>query len=193
MSRNYVLLLCILSAGWASCSGGPVAERAKPRPSILLVTIDTLRADHVGCYGSADAETPNLDRLAAEGVRFDDARSHVPLTAPSHATILTGVLPPRHGVRGNGSSHLAADAPDLAVALREGGYRTAAVVASVVLDRSTGLNRAPRFCHDWPMIHATCRRSLSGRRAAVTAQPAACPDHRAIAVSVYGRAGVFVA
>ena len=107
----------------------------------MLVTIDTLRADHVGCYGSADAETPNLDRLAAEGLRFDDARSHVPLTAPSHATILTGVLPPRHGVRGNGMSHLAADAPVLAVALREAGYHTAAVVASVVLDRATGMNR----------------------------------------------------
>ena len=105
------------------------------------MTIDTVRADHVGCYGRGDAETPNLDRLAAEGVRFDEARSHVPLTAPSHATILTGVLPPQHGVRGNGTSHLTADASVLAVALREGGYRTAAVVASVVLDRATGMDR----------------------------------------------------
>jgi arylsulfatase A-like enzyme/thioredoxin-like negative regulator of GroEL len=107
----------------------------------VLVTIDTLRADHVGCYGYAAAKTPTLDGLALEGVLFDDARSHVPLTAPSHATILTGVLPPRHGVRGNGSFHLRADAPALAESLRQGGYRTAAVVASVVLDRATGLDR----------------------------------------------------
>jgi len=70
------------------------ARPASPPPSILLVTIDTLRADHVGCYGARDAETPHLDRLAAEGVRFDEARSQVPLTLPSHATILTGRFPP---------------------------------------------------------------------------------------------------
>jgi arylsulfatase A-like enzyme/predicted Zn-dependent protease len=113
----------------------------RPKPSILLVTIDTLRADHVGCYGDREAETATIDRLAAEGVRFEEARSHVPLTAPSHATILTGVLPPRHGVRGNGMFRLKSDVPTLAEALRQAGYRTAAVVASVVLDRATGLNR----------------------------------------------------
>jgi arylsulfatase A-like enzyme/Tfp pilus assembly protein PilF len=74
-------------------------------------------------------------------VRFDDARSHVPLTAPSHATILTGVLPPRQGVRGNGAFRLRADAPALAASLKAGGYHTAAVVASVALDRATGLDR----------------------------------------------------
>ena len=105
------------------------------------MTIDTVRADHVGCYGAAGAETQNLDRLAAEGVRFDDARTHVPLTAPSHATILTGVLPPRHGLRGNGLFRLRPDAPALAATLRAAGYHTAAVVASVVLDRATGLDR----------------------------------------------------
>ena len=141
ISHRAAFLLCVLAAGTPACSGRPAGQRVEGRPSILLVTIDTVRADHVGCYGSAEAETPNLDRLAARGVLFDDARSHVPLTAPSHATILTGVLPPRHGVRGNGTSHLAAEAPAVAVALHDGGYHTAAVVASVVLDRATGLNR----------------------------------------------------
>jgi arylsulfatase A-like enzyme/Flp pilus assembly protein TadD len=112
-----------------------------PKPSILLVTIDTLRADRVGCYGYANARTPTLDHLARDGVRFEEARSHVPLTAPAHATILTGVLPPRHGVRGNGAFPLNPDAPALAEALKRSGYRTAAVVGSVVLDRATGLDR----------------------------------------------------
>ena len=124
-----------------ACGGGPREERVRARPSILLVTIDTVRADHVGCYGSTAARTPNLDRLAAEGVRFEEARSHVPLTAPSHATMLTGVLPPRHGVRGNGAFRLRPEAPSLPEALRRSGYGTAAVVASVVLDRATGLER----------------------------------------------------
>ena len=132
MRRALVLLLLFLPA----CAR-PAAPKAKP--SILLVTIDTLRADHVGCYGGA-AATPHLDRMAAEGVRFDEARSHVPLTLPSHATILTGMLPPRHGVRGNGLFRLDPEVATLAGALGTRGYATAAVVSSVVLDRAYGLN-----------------------------------------------------
>jgi arylsulfatase A-like enzyme/Flp pilus assembly protein TadD len=105
------------------------------------VTIDTLRADRVGCYGASGAETATLDRLAATGVRFAEARSHVPLTLPSHATILTGVLPPRTGVRGNGLFSLAPKIPTLAEVLGARGYRTGAVVSSVVLDRIAGLDR----------------------------------------------------
>ncbi|HKQ61051.1 MAG TPA: sulfatase-like hydrolase/transferase [Candidatus Polarisedimenticolaceae bacterium] len=135
------LVAGLLAAASLACSGRPATEDALRPPSVLLVTIDTLRADHVGCYGDAAAQTPQLDRLAAEGVRFDEARSHVPLTAPSHATILTGVLPPRHGVRDNGPFRLRPDTPTLAEAFRRAGYRTAAVVASVVLDRATGLDR----------------------------------------------------
>jgi len=132
-----VLLLLGLAAGLLRCA------RPEPGPplSILLVTIDTLRADRVGCYGAAAAETPNLDRLAQEGTRFEDARAHVPLTLPSHATILTGLLPPRHGVRGNGLFRLAAEAPTLQSELKAHGYSTAAVVASVVLDHEYGLGR----------------------------------------------------
>ena len=110
-------------------------------PSILLVTIDTLRADHVHCYGDSAATTPNLDRLSLEGVKFEEARSHVPLTLPSHATILTGRLPPRTRVRGNGLFELPPDVPTLAAALRKRGYATVGVVGSVVLDRACGLDR----------------------------------------------------
>ena len=67
------------------------------RPNVLLVTIDTLRADHVGCYGDARRSTPTLDALAHRGVRFETAVAHVPLTGPSHASILTGHTPLGHG------------------------------------------------------------------------------------------------
>src|SRR5437763_9756729 len=77
-------------------------RRAGPsHPNLLVITIDTLRADHVGVYGATTGATPALDALASRGVRFDQVQTAVPLTAPSHATILTGQYPPVHGVRGN--------------------------------------------------------------------------------------------
>lgn len=143
-------LLCVLAVatGPQRDGGEPLAASSGPSPggpvlspSILLITIDTLRADHVGCYGSRAATTPNIDRLAREGVRFDEARSHVPLTLPSHATMLTGLLPPRHGLRANGLSTLRPDVATVASVLEGKGYKTGAVVASVVLDRAHGLDR----------------------------------------------------
>jgi choline-sulfatase len=109
--------------------------------NLLLVTLDTVRADHLGCYGYAAAETPTLDRLAAEGVRFAHASSPVPLTLPSHTTLLTGLLPPHHGARNNGVRGLTAETPTLATLLAGAGYRTAAFVAAFVLDHRFGLER----------------------------------------------------
>jgi arylsulfatase A-like enzyme/Tfp pilus assembly protein PilF len=116
-------------------------QAAPPPPSVLLVTIDTLRADHVGAYGASRAETPTLDALAARGVRFDTVIAPTPITLPSHTSLLTGTRPPRHGVRHNGSFRLRADLPTLAERLRGHGYVTAAVVGSVVLDARHGLDR----------------------------------------------------
>lgn len=141
-------------------SAAPEAAAPPPPPSILLVTVDTLRADRVGAWGSRSGATPVLDRLAASGIRFDEARSHVPLTLPSHGTILTGRLPPSTTLRGNGPFRLAPGVPTLAEVLRGAGYRTGAVVASIVLDRATGLDRGfdayddeqrmgPRSWFDW--------------------------------------------
>ena len=111
------------------------------RSNVLLVTIDTLRADRLGCYGYAGASTPVLDALAARGVRFATAIAHVPLTAPSHASILTGLTPLRHGVRDNGDFVLPDRIPTLAEAFHDAGYRTAAFVSGFPLDRRFGLAR----------------------------------------------------
>jgi arylsulfatase A-like enzyme/tetratricopeptide (TPR) repeat protein len=118
-----------------------VATRRTGRPNVLLITIDTLRADHVGCYGRVGAATPALDALAARGVRFETAVVHAPITAPSHASLLTGLTPLRHGVRNNGGFALPPDVPTLAEAFRQSGYRTAAFVSGFPLDRRFGLAR----------------------------------------------------
>jgi choline-sulfatase len=109
--------------------------------SLLLVTLDTTRADRIGAYGYEAAETPHIDRLATEGIRFVDAVSPVPMTLPAHASLLTGLDPPRHGVRANGELTLDAQLPTLATLLAARGYDTAAFVSSFVLDARFGLAR----------------------------------------------------
>ena len=108
---------------------------------IVLVTIDTLRADHVGCYGAERAETPALDALAAEGARFETAISPAAITLPAHTTLLTGRDPPQHGVRHNGFFQLPADVVPLAEHLRGAGFASAAFVSAFVLDSRFGLDR----------------------------------------------------
>ena len=108
-------------------------QASSPPPNILLITIDTLRADRLG-----HRLMPSVDGVASRGVRFTHARSVVPLTLPSHTSILTGVLPPVHGVRVNGSAGLAGT-PTIARVLHDGGYRTGAFVGAYVLDRRFGL------------------------------------------------------
>jgi arylsulfatase A-like enzyme/cytochrome c-type biogenesis protein CcmH/NrfG len=111
------------------------------RPNVLLVTIDTLRADRVGCYGHASASTPVLDALAARGVRFETAVAHVPLTGPSHASILTGLGPLGHGFRENAGFVLPPQVKSGADDFRQAGYRTAAFVSAFPLDRRFGFDR----------------------------------------------------
>jgi len=113
----------------AGVAGGRWLGR-RPPPNVLLVTIDTLRADRVGAYGYAEAATPVLDDLARRGVRFASVESAAPLTGPSHATILTGQYPPRHGVRENVSYLLPPDQTTLATRLRRRGYHTGAFVGA---------------------------------------------------------------
>ena len=135
-----VRALAALALGAAAgCAGGE--PEAAPLPSILVITTDTVRADALGCYGSEAQVTPHMDRLAAEGVRFDQARTTCPITLPAHASMFTGLYPPRHGVRDNSLQALAAEARTTAEEAREAGYETAAFLAAVVLDRTYGLDQ----------------------------------------------------
>jgi arylsulfatase A-like enzyme/Tfp pilus assembly protein PilF len=120
---------------------GACRSQPQRRPSILLITLDTTRADHVGAYGDRRAATPNLDRLAGSGVLFERAVAAAPLTLPAHASLLTGRYPFAHGVRNNGTFTLAGGVPTLATTLQAAGYRTAAFVSAFVLDRRYGLAR----------------------------------------------------
>ncbi len=129
--------LLLLLAVVAAASGAGCGRR--PAPNLLLVTLDTTRADHLGCYGFPLARTPAIDRLAAEGVRCSDAVTAAPITLPSHATILTGLYPPTHGVRDNGTYALGNDAVTLAQRLKRAGYRTQAIVSALVLNRRYNL------------------------------------------------------
>ena len=107
--------------------------RETPKYNVVLITLDTFRADR--------ATAPNLAKLAAQSVRFDEAQSPVPLTLPAHASILSGLLPLHHGLRNNGAGTFPADRETLATALSRNGYRTGAFVGAFVLDHRFGLNR----------------------------------------------------
>jgi arylsulfatase A-like enzyme/Flp pilus assembly protein TadD len=109
--------------------------------NVLLITLDTTRADRLGCYGYSKAKTPNLDYLAANGVLFSHAYSPVPLTCPSHCSILTGTYPLFHQVRNNGTYYLSSELKTLAESLKEKGLQTAAFVSSFTVDSRFGLDQ----------------------------------------------------
>jgi choline-sulfatase len=118
------------------------------RPNVILITVDTLRADHVGCYGATNAKTPTVDALARDGMIFERAFSQVPLTWPSHAAILTGTYPFQNGVQDFTGHPLAPQFRSIAQSFKQAGYTTGAVVSSFVLDRSWGLARGFDFYDD---------------------------------------------
>ena len=136
--QSKALVWCAVMFGIAVAAGATNDSRT---PDLVLITIDTLRADHLSVNGAQNVATPNLDRLARAGVNFSRARSPVPLTLPSHASILTGHYPPTHGIRDNASSRLAESQLTLSEVLRSKGYETAAFLGSFVLDRRFGLNQ----------------------------------------------------
>jgi arylsulfatase A-like enzyme/Flp pilus assembly protein TadD len=142
MRRNVIGSLgAMLSLLLALVPGSRGAAKAADIRHILLITLDTTRADHLGCYGHKEALTPRLDGLAQRGVRFLRAYTHVPLTLPAHCSILTGTLPLYHQVRNNGSYYLDPEIPTLAESFRNAGYKTAGFVASFTLDSRFGLDR----------------------------------------------------
>ncbi|MBN2799771.1 MAG: sulfatase-like hydrolase/transferase [Deltaproteobacteria bacterium] len=136
-----------LPALLAALSLGGCSQRPEP-VSVLLVTLDTTRADHLGCYGYVLADTPTEDRLAAEGTRYARAYATSPLTIPSHSSVMTGRYPPSHGVRDNGDFILSDDAVTLAERFRDAGYDTAAVTSAFPTRARWGFGQGFRTYHD---------------------------------------------
>ncbi len=135
----------LLATGPVGCrrSGTAPPRHAtdKTRRNVLLISIDTTRADALGCYGNAAIRTPNIDRLAAEGTLFAQCVSAAPITLPSHTSMMTGTYPFVHGVRDNGQFFVAPGNVTLAERLHDAGYATAAQVAAYVLNREFGLDQ----------------------------------------------------
>jgi len=144
-------------------------EKIKLNPNqdlnIILITLDTTRADRIGCYGYEKGETPNLDSLARRGVKFENVYSQVPLTLPSHCSLLTGTYPIYHRVRNNGFYHLDSNHQTLAEILKEKGFKTAAFIASFILDSRFGLDQGFDEYDDQFSPDETLKNFRSERRA----------------------------
>ena len=141
--RRFILILTVLTALRAMAQ-----TAAKPALNVVLITIDTLRADHVGCYGYKPIKTPNIDGLAADGARFERAFAVVPVTLPSHSSMLTGTYPMLSGMHDFSGNKLSPLQPTLASVLKQAGYQTGAVIAAAVLDSRFGLNQGFDFYYD---------------------------------------------
>ncbi len=167
------LLLAALAAGCGDAR----------RPSLVLITVDTTRADHLGTYGYDRATSPHIDALAARSVRFEHAFAHVPITLPSHTSMMTGTIPVFHGVRDNGRFVVREDLVTLAEAARGAGYRTAAFVSAFVLESRFGLDQGfevydDEFSADWSEEDMREARLYN---AMVTERPADQTTDRAVA------------
>jgi arylsulfatase A-like enzyme/Tfp pilus assembly protein PilF len=160
-----VAALCLVAGGFfiarqLSLQTTPTEEETEERLlpeklNIILITIDTLRADRLSCYGSDLVDTPNIDALAREGIRFTNTATTVPFTLPAHSSIMTGTYPPHHGVRENVGYSLGADTATVAELLQQGGYATAGFVSAFVLDSRWGIGRGfDHYYDDFDMAAA---------------------------------------
>ena len=147
-----IVVLALSAIGFAAAQKAP----STTSPDIFLITVDTLRADHVHCFNPAAVETPALDSLARDGVRFSQAFTPSPITNTSHASVLTGLLPSVHGVKDFGVP-LAASHTTLAELLKQRGYHTAAFIGAVILDSHSlapGFDRGFDFYDNFPVTEA---------------------------------------
>ena len=150
MRLHRVLLFAAIFSSFAPATTPPSKKVAQP--DIFLITIDTLRADHVHCYGYDKVETPTLDALAADGIRFTEAFTPSPITNTSHTSILTGLLPSSHGVT-DFAVPLSPEHATWAALLKKKGYHTAAFIGAVILDAKTlapGLDQGFDFYDNFP-------------------------------------------
>jgi len=142
----FVLLAAILIARF----GKPGFARLKGQEDFncILITVDTLRADRIGCYGFSRVDTPTMDLFAARGIKFDRCYSQTPLTLPSHTSLFTGTLPLFHGIRDNGGFIVPEELKTLAEVFKDKGYDTAAFIGAYVLDSKWGLNQGFDYYYD---------------------------------------------
>ena len=151
LSVTSVTVLSAVSVAVLSVASVHLLSQAPPPPNVLLITIDTVRADHLGAYGYARAATPVLDRLAREGVRFSDATTQAPLTGPAHAALLTGLYPARVGVRDNATTPVPENVTTAAEVFKARGYRTGGFVGAFILTAPYGFAQGfDTFDADFP-------------------------------------------
>ena len=131
-----------------SCKGNRTLPAASPGTPVFLISIDTLRSDRLPVYGYKGVQTPNIDALRGDGILYERAYSHCPLTLPSHASVLTGLLPADSGIRDNIGFALDAKIPTLPALLKANGYATGAAVSAFVLRKDTGIGRGFDFYDD---------------------------------------------
>src|SRR3989442_5375453 len=148
------LTLLLAGAAVCACRFSSGSSTRYPDAPVILISIDTLRADHLSLYGYRDGSTPNLDRLGGEGIVFDRAYSHCPLTLPAHASMLTGLLPPRHGVRDNLGFRLSPEHRTLATRFKSSGLRTGGAISAYVLRGATGIGQGFDFYDDGIEVQA---------------------------------------
>ncbi len=142
------LLFASLATGCGRGSRGPRAGETFPKAPVVLISVDTLRSDHLPFYGYGGVETPALSALRKDSILFEKAYSHAPLTVPSHASMLTGRVPADHGIHDNLGYHLRKDIPTLAEALKKEGYATGGAVSCFVLKAVSGISRGFDFYDD---------------------------------------------
>ncbi|WP_397568622.1 sulfatase-like hydrolase/transferase [Schlesneria sp. T3-172] len=140
--RRIPLWITLIGVALAVAIGWSVFFLEPRQPwNVIVITLDTTRADHLGCYGAEDVHTPMIDELASRGVLFERAYAPAPLTLTSHSTMFTGLHPPEHGLITNGKGRLPDEIETFAEVLSRAGYATGAFVASFVLDSRFGLNQ----------------------------------------------------
>lgn len=147
MTRSIALVTAILVCTSVACRGRSIVSPSRTTP-VVLISIDTVRSDHLPAYGYNGVETPNIDALRGDSILYTRAYSHVPLTLPSHASLLTGMLPNDTGVHDNVGFRLPDSLPTLAQLLAKNGYSTGAAVSAFVLRRETGIGRGFEFFDD---------------------------------------------
>ena len=145
--------LCVAAALGTACGRSPGAASGRPAETfpaapVILISVDTLRSDHLPFYGYRGVETPALSALRNDSILFEKAYAHVPLTLPSHASVFTGRVPAEHGIHDNLGYHLRRDVPTLAELLKKGGYATGGAISCYVLKGDSGVGRGFDFYDD---------------------------------------------